>query len=102
MRIEYLLVLLAVVLFPALRARDRNIGLVHHPRAVVMAVGLVCAAFWLWDVIATARGHWSWNPSYVIGLTILDMPVEEWLFFPVVCFVSIFTWESVMFFVKRK
>jgi lycopene cyclase domain-containing protein len=56
----------------------------------------------VWDIIATARGHWSFNPSYVLGLTIAGMPIEEWLFFVVVSFVSVFTWESTKYFMRRR
>jgi len=57
-------------------------------------MAIVCAAYWTWDVLVTARGHWSFNPAYVLGLNILGMPLEEWLFFVVLVFVSIFTYEA--------
>jgi hypothetical protein len=55
------------------------------------------SVFWFWDLVATARGHW-----WFVGFRILGLPIAEWLFFPVVAFVSIFAWESVRYFTRRR
>ncbi len=102
MKYEYLIVLAAVVIFPAILSRDPKIGIRGHRGTLLKAMGITCAVFWVWDFIATARGHWSFNPDYVLGLFIVGMPVEEWLFFVVVSFVSVFTWESTKYFMRRR
>ncbi len=102
MHLEYLLVLLATCAFPLARIRDRNLDLLQHRRPLVSAVLIVCLVFWTWDVVATWRGHWSFNPEFVVGLRILGLPVEEWTFFLVLGYVSIFVWESVKFFLSKK
>jgi lycopene cyclase domain-containing protein len=102
MKGEYMIVLVSIALFPLVLSRDRNIGLYDHVGALVKSMAVVCVVFWLWDIVATARGHWSFNPGYVMGCRLLGMPVEEWLFFVVVTFVSVFTWESTKYFVTRK
>ena len=102
MKYEYLIVLAAIVICPAILSRDPKIGIRGNWVALLKAMGTTCAVFWVWDIIATARGHWSFNPSYVLGLTIAGMPIEEWLFFVVVSFVSVFTWESTKYFMRRR
>jgi lycopene cyclase domain-containing protein len=99
---EYFIVLGAVLFFPLVLSADRNIGLWRHTRSLIKAILAVALPFWIWDVIVTARGHWSFNEATVIGLKILGLPIEEWLFFIVVPFVSIFTWESTKYFLRRK
>jgi lycopene cyclase domain-containing protein len=101
-KIEYLIVLGAVLFFPLVLSTDRNLGLYRNRRSLARAIITVALPFWIWDVIVTARGHWSFNDAYIIGLNILGMPIEEWLFFLVVPFVSIFTWESTKYFLRRK
>lgn len=101
MSTEYLLVLLAVLFFPLVLSRDSKLGLYRDPSALIKAILLVWIPYGLWDVLATARGHWSFNPAYVLGIHILGLPVEEWLFFPVVAFVAVFTWESTCYFMRR-
>jgi lycopene cyclase domain-containing protein len=95
MKSEYLLVLILILAGPLALSFDRRLELYSRWRTLAASVLGMCAAFWVWDVVATARGHWSFNPAYVLGLSWLGMPVEEWLFFPVVGFVSVFTWEAV-------
>jgi len=102
MKAEYLILLAAVLIFPLVLSRDRNLSLYRHPGALVKSTGIVCALFWIWDVAATARGHWAFNSEYVLGIRLLGVPVEEWLFFVVVAFVSVFTWESTQYFLRRK
>jgi|WetSurMetagenome_2_1015567.scaffolds.fasta_scaffold85490_3 lycopene cyclase domain-containing protein len=102
MRTEYLIVLGAILLFPLVLSFIMPLKLYARWRAMVLSMGLVCIPYWTWDAIVTARGHWSFNPSYVLGITFLGMPVEEWLFFIVITFVSIFTYEAVRFVVGRR
>ena len=102
MKSEYLIVLAAIVLFPAILSRDPKIGIRGNWKPLVKAMGITCALFWAWDIIATARGHWSFNPAYVLGVNIAGMPIEEWLFFVVVSFVSVFTWEATKYFMRRQ
>jgi len=102
MKGEYLIVLCAIVLVPLVLSRDRNLALFRHASPLVKAMAISCSCFWLWDIWATARGHWSFNPDYVLGIRLLGMPLEEWLFFVVLTFVSVFTWESTKYFLRRK
>jgi lycopene beta-cyclase len=102
MKWEYMIVLAATVFFPLILSGDRNLGLYRRRRAMIASIATVVVVFGAWDVIATARGHWSFNPVYVLGPSLLGLPIEEWLFFVVVPFVTIFTWESVKYFAARR
>lgn len=102
MKTEYLILLAAVGFFPFILSFDRKLGMYRQTGALLKAIALVCLSFWIWDIAATARGHWWFNDAYVLGLSVLGLPIEEWLFFVVVSFVSIFTWESTKFFLGRK
>jgi lycopene cyclase domain-containing protein len=99
---EYAAVLAATLFFPLILSRDPELGLYRHAGALALTLAAVAVPYWIWDVVATARGHWSFNPEYTLGAGILGMPVEEWLFFLVVPFVAIFTWESTKYFLRRR
>jgi lycopene cyclase domain-containing protein len=94
MKFEYLFILVLILFFPLAFSFDRRLELYTRWRPLAASVLAMCAVYWLWDVAATARGHWSFNPLYVTGSWFLGMPLEEWLFFPVLGFVSVFTWEA--------
>jgi len=99
--IEYFAVLGAILLFPLILSFLMPIRLYTHRRALFFSIGIVCIFYWVWDAIATARGHWSFNPAYVLDIRIAGMPLEEWLFFVVITFVSIFTYEAVRFVIGK-
>jgi lycopene cyclase domain-containing protein len=102
MKTEYLIVLGCVLVFPLILSILMPLRLYTRWRSMLFSMGTVCSAYWAWDVIVTARGHWSFNPDYVLGITLLDMPIEEWLFFIVITFVSIFTYEAVRMVTGRR
>ena len=51
---------------------------------------LVAAFFIIWDFYFTKSLIWSFNKNYTLGVKILGMPIEEWLFFFVIPFCSLF------------
>jgi lycopene cyclase domain-containing protein len=102
MRSEYLMVLALVLFFPLALSRDSNLPFRGRWLTVLRSIVCVSVPFWAWDIIATARGHWSFNPRFILGYSIAGLPVEEWLFFLVVGFASLFTWESVKYFARRR
>jgi lycopene cyclase domain-containing protein len=99
---EYAIVLLCIIVAPLILSRDRKLRLYEHSGALAKSIAIVCIVFWGWDVVATAREHWWFNEAYVLGPRLLGMPLEEWFFFVVLSFVSIFTWESAKYFFERR
>jgi lycopene cyclase domain-containing protein len=96
MRSEYLLVLAIVVLFPLILSFVLDLRLFRRLRSLAGSVLVSTVVYGLWDVIVTSRGHWRFNPEYTLGPALLGLPVEEWLFFVVIGFVSVFTYEAVI------
>ena len=99
---EYALVLALVVVFPLILSSDRKLGIRGNRRALLRTLIVVCIPYWIWDVLATLRGHWSFHTGRTLGTAVLGMPIEEWLFFPALVFVSVFTWESTKYFLGRR
>jgi lycopene cyclase domain-containing protein len=70
-------------------------------KALLVSIALIVIIFGLWDVFATYRGHWQFDSGSVWKARVVNLPIEEVLFFIVIPFCSIFTWEIVNYF-KRK
>ncbi|MBA3490111.1 MAG: lycopene cyclase domain-containing protein [Longispora sp.] len=65
----------------------------RNPMLLLATLVPVVAAFAIWDLIATTRGHWWWDARYITGLTIAAIPIEEWLFFLTVPVCALLTYE---------
>ena len=70
-------------------------------KALGLSIGLIVLIFGGWDVWATWRGHWHFHPSGVWPARIINLPVEEVLFFVVIPFCCIFTWEAINYLGKK-
>lgn len=102
MKWEYFLVLSATVVVPLIFSFNLNLSIWTRKAALLKSILVVSIPFWIWDVLVTERGHWSFNPNSVVGISWLGLPLEEWLFFVVIAFVSIFTWESVRHLMRKR
>lgn len=57
---------------------------------------LTMGVFIPWDVIFTINGVWGFNSDYFLGVEILSLPFEEWLFFICIPFACVFTHYAVL------
>ena len=57
---------------------------------------LTMGVFIPWDVIFTINGVWGFNSYYFLGVEILSLPFEEWLFFICIPFACVFTHYAVL------
>jgi len=94
----YLYLNLVIIAFPLVFSFDRRIRFYSKKRPFLIALALVGVFFVGWDVLATCRGHWSFNPSYVGRTKLLGLPLEEMLFFVTVPFSCLFVFESIIHF----
>jgi lycopene cyclase domain-containing protein len=66
----------------------------RRPRLLLATLLPVAALFAAWDLAATARGHWWFADQFIVGLRLLGLPVEEWLFFLVIPLCALLTYEA--------
>ena len=68
---------------------------------MLIAIVIPAIPFLLWDAIVTGA-HWNFNLLYVSGIKIVNLPIEEILFFITVPFACLFTWEMIIRRAKEK
>ncbi|MBI2515167.1 hypothetical protein HYV91_03250 [Candidatus Wolfebacteria bacterium] len=57
----------------------------------------------IYDIWATRHGKrdpvwlWQFNPKDTLGITIFNLPIEEYLFYPVSSVYIVFMWEGIKF-----
>jgi len=94
---KYLAILLLSVFFPLLFSFYPALKFWRNFKALIFALAVVIIIFGSWDIFSTWRGHWYFNPQGILGVRIVNLPLEEWLFFIVIPFCCIFTWEALKF-----
>jgi lycopene cyclase domain-containing protein len=92
----YLYLNLAIVAFPLIFSFEKRIKFYTKIKPLAVALFMVGIFFVGWDVFATARGHWSFNPDYVNDIKLLGLPLEELLFFVTVPYSCLFVFDSVI------
>lgn len=100
MKAEYFIVLLIAFVIPFVKSFSKEIKFYEYPLRLVFAIIFPFIIFIVWDMFASARGHWSFNEKYISGFKIVNLPIEEILFFLIIPFCALFTWEVVKYFMR--
>ncbi|MGC4100449.1 lycopene cyclase domain-containing protein [Ferruginibacter sp.] len=91
----YLVILAASLAGPLLLSFDKKVAFYKNWRHWFYAVTLPALVYIAWDVYFTAKGVWAFNPVYVTGIYIINLPLEEVLFFFVVPYCCVFIYECI-------
>ncbi len=97
----YAFLLLASMAIPLLRSFETRIGFYRKWPALFAGIAVMMLVFIPWDIVFTAHGVWSFNHRYVLGLYLFGLPLEEWLFFIVIPYCIVFTYEVLKYFFPR-
>lgn len=89
----------AIIMFPLVFSFEKRLRYYSKVKPLLTAMLLVGIFFVAWDVVATYRGHWAFNPSYVNEIRFLGLPLEEMLFFVTVPYSCLFVFEAIKYFV---
>ncbi len=97
----YLLVNLLAIAIPIVLSFDKKVHFVSRWKHLFPALIITSAVFIAWDVIFTHLGVWGFNSRHLTGINILNLPVEEWLFFLTIPYASIFTYEVFIAYITK-
>lgn len=94
----YLILLLLSLIGPLLLSFDRKVRYYHKWKYLFPAIIRAAVLFILWDIIFTQTAIWGFNMHYLVGLKVLHLPIEEWLFFLIIPFSCLFIYEVVQYY----
>jgi lycopene cyclase domain-containing protein len=89
----YLIVDIASVIVPLIFSFHPKLRFDRHWRSTVRALMLTAMPFVLWDILYTHLGVWGFNPHYITGVYIANLPLEELLFFLCIPYSCLFSYH---------
>lgn len=91
----YLIIDLLIIIFPLILSFDKKVAYYKNIRSVIISILVVGLIYIVWDIIAVSRGDWSFNRDFINGIYVLNLPLEEILFFITVPYSCIFIYEVI-------
>lgn len=101
MKYTYLLIDFFTIIVPFIFSFHPKLNFYKTWKAFFPAVIITGLIFILWDVYFTNLGVWGFNPTYLIGLNIANLPLEEILFFFCIPYSCVFTYHCLNLFIKK-
>jgi len=99
----YSYLLLFSIIVPLLLSFDNKLIFYKKWIYILPAIALVAIFYIVCDVYLTAMGVWGFRSLYHSNFILFGLPIEEWLFFIIVPYSSIFIHESIqLYFPKYK
>lgn len=100
-RYLYLLLDLGSIAFPLLASFEPRIRFRAKWSGLFAGIAVMMLVFIPWDVAFTHAGVWGFNQRYLIGVDILGLPLEEWLFFVCIPYACLFLYEVMRYALPR-
>lgn len=74
---------------------------IQYWKSFFSAIIIVGLFFIAWDVYFTYQDVWGFTDQYLLGIRIFKLPLEEWLFFLLIPYASIFIHYSLLYFFPK-
>jgi lycopene cyclase domain-containing protein len=97
---EYLILNIVIILFPFILSFEKRISFYKRWKALLISILSVGALFIFWDELFSGAHYWAFNDDFITGLMIMDLPIEELLFFITVPYACLFSYEVIVYFFK--
>lgn len=95
MKYLYLLIDIFSLALPLIFSFHPKINFIKHWKSLWPALLITSILFIGWDILYTHLGIWGFNPKYIIGVYLFNLPIEEVLFFICIPYSSLFIYHLV-------
>jgi lycopene cyclase domain-containing protein len=91
----YSILLVVSFSIPFILSFDKKLQFYKSWKYIIPSLFLIAIFYIAADVLMTSQGVWGFNPQYHSNIILLKLPIEEWLFFIVIPYASIFLHQSI-------
>jgi lycopene cyclase domain-containing protein len=97
----YFFINLGAISIPFIAGFDCRLQFQKQWRFLLPAILLTMLIFIPWDMMKTYLAVWGFNPRYVFGFHIGNLPIEEWMFFIAIPYACVFTYHALNYIIKK-
>ncbi len=91
----YFVILIAALSGPLALSFDKKVAFYKTWKYLLPATVIPAILYVVWDIYFTSVGVWSFNENYITGVKLVNLPVEEVLFFFIVPYCCVFIYECI-------
>ena len=91
----YSIILLCSIIVPFALSFDKKLQFYKQLKFLIPSTIFIALFYIAVDVYFSKIGVWGFNPRYHSSIVLLHLPLEEWLFFIVIPYASIFLHDSI-------
>ncbi len=89
-RYTYLFLNAATIIGPLLLSFDKKVAFYKSLPNFIKSMLITSALYIIWDVLFTHHNVWKFNEEFLIDKFIINLPIEEYIFFLVVPYACLF------------
>jgi len=88
-----MMVNLGTIIIPFIFSFHHKLNFNKKWRSTFLSISIVAVFFIAWDIWFNDMGVWGFNPNYLIGLNVFNLPIEEILFFFCIPYACLYTYH---------
>ena len=97
----YTILLLCSILVPLALSFDKKLQFYKQWKFLMPSIVVVALFYIVFDIYFTKLGVWGFNARYCSSNVFFNLPIEEWLFFIVIPYASVFLHDSIVLYFTK-
>jgi lycopene cyclase domain-containing protein len=97
----YSILLFCSILVPLALSFDKKLQFYKQLKYLIPSILIIALFYIAFDIYFTKLGVWGFNSRYHSSIVFYKLPLEEWLFFIVIPYASIFLHDSIVLYFNK-